>query len=190
MDVRLQFNGLVLLYGYLQRIYVHDQVLAMLGEQGSPSTADDLPPMLALVGGAMRSFDPEGGLSPDEVHDLESVVDAAQPLVAGCLPQPGDSPGHQLAAVSAAVYAEDHVNNGIVRMGDLLDPDVADRFRQRIPSFRNRVAVVTNWVERAADHQSLTAEEASERDRLLADVTVAAPNVESDLRTVRTYLTA
>ena len=84
---------------------------------------------------------------------MQDIVDEARPLVQECLPQPGDSPQRQLAAVVSAVYAEEHVNNGIVRMGELLDPDIADRFRQRIPFFRSRVALVSGWVEKATKQQ-------------------------------------
>ena len=129
----------------------------------------------------MSAFDKDAGLTADDARAMQDIVDEARPLVQECLPQTGDSPQRQLAAVVSAVHAEEHVNNGIVRMGELLDPDIADRFRQRIPFFRSRVALVSSWVEKATKRHELTPDEAAERDRLLSDVTVASRSVDADL---------
>ena len=190
MQTTFQYNGLVLLYAYLQRAYVHHRTLDLLAAPADPRAAQQLPSLLDRVGGAMIAFEKDAGLTAEDARAMRDIVDEARPLVQGCLPQPGDSPQRQLAAVVSAVYAEEHVNTGIVRMGELLDPDIADRFRQRIPFFRSRVALVRSWVEKATKRHELTPDEAAERDRLLSDVTVASRSVDADLRTITHYLDA
>ena len=190
MQTTFQYNGLVLLYAYLQRAYVHHRTLDLLAAPADPRAAQQLPSLLDRVGGAMSAFDKDAGLTAEDARAMQDIVDEARPLVQGCLPQTGDSPQRQLAAIVSAVYAEEHVNTGIVRMGELLDPDIADRFRQRIPFFRSRVALVSGWVEKATKGHELTPDEAAERDRLLSDVTVASRSVDADLRTITHYLAA
>lgn len=190
MQTTFQYNGLVLLYAYLQRAYVHHRTLDLLAAPADPRAAQQLPSLLDRVGGAMSAFDKDAGLTAEDARAMRDIVDEARPLVQGCLPQPGDSPQRQLAAVVSAVYAEEHINTGIVRMGELLDPDIADRFRQRIPFFRSRVALVSSWVEKATKRHELTPDEAAERDRLLSDVRVASRSVDADLRTITHYLAA
>jgi hypothetical protein len=68
-------------------------------------------------------------------------VETARPSVHAHLPRIGHFPQRRLAAVVSAVYAEEHVDNGIAQMGELPDPDSADRFRQRSASS----AVVLRW---------------------------------------------
>jgi hypothetical protein len=188
VQTTFQYNGLVLLYAYLQRAYVHNRTLDLLAAPADPRAAQKLLSLLDRVGGAMSTFDKDAGLTEDDARAMRDIVDEARPLVQECLPQAGDSPQRQLAAVVCAVYAEEHVNNGIVRMGELLDPDIADRFRQRIPFFRSRAAMVSSWVQKATEQHELTPDEAAERDRLLSDVTVASRSVDADLRTITHYL--
>jgi hypothetical protein len=190
VQTTFQYNGLVLLHAYLQRAHIHQRTLALLAAPADPRAAQQLPSLLDRVRGAMSAFDKDAGLTVDDARAMQHIVDAARPLVQECLPRDGDSPQRQLAAVVSAVHAEEHVNSGIVRMGELLDPDIADRFRQRIPFFRSRVALVCGWVEKATKRHELTPDEAAERDRLLSDVTVSSRGVDADLRTITHYLGA
>ena len=139
----------------LVQVTVHDWGLPTLSAGGAfgplPEQLADLAPQTQSL--QLLNFASSGKRLVAEVAVRSSGdgpiarhhLDEARPLVHECLPQTGDSPQRQLAAIVAAVHAEEHVNNGIVRMGELLDPDIADRFRQRIPFFRSRVALVSSW---------------------------------------------
>jgi hypothetical protein len=190
MPATFQYNGLVLLHAYLQRVYVYCRTLDMLEAPTDPGVLEQLSPLLDQVRSTMTTFDKDLGLTAADGQVLRGVVEQTRSLVQPCLPCDGDSPQRQLASVVSVVYAEEHVNNGIISMGDLMDPDMADRFRQQTPFFRHRVAMVSGWVQKAVDGRDLTPEESAERDTLLAEVTAGARGVEADLRTIAEYLAA
>jgi hypothetical protein len=181
VDKRFQLNGLVLLYAYLQRVFVHAKVSA-------GAIPDPVPELLDVAGTAIQSFDQDAGLSGEERRRLLDLTGEARSLMREHLPRPDAELPEQLASVAAALYAEEHVNNGIIHMGDIYDPEVADRFRQRIPHFRDQIAVITDFVGKATDGVPLTAEENAKLDSWFADVTGSAENIEQDFRQIEQYL--
>ncbi len=188
MDAKLQLNGLVLLYAYLRRAYDYRTMLRLLGERVDQAELDALSPMLERTSGAIRDFDPDEGLDPAAAAEFDGITGQVASFTEAFVPHDGADPRRQLAAVAAAVYAEEHVNDGIVHMGDLLDPELADRFRQRTLHFQQRTATVTSWVKTVAADERLDAESASQRDELVDQVIEASANIDSDLATIRRFI--
>ncbi len=190
MDTKLQLNGLVLLYAYLRRAHDYRTMLRLLGEPVDQGALDRLSPMIDRVGAAVRDFDPQAGLDPQQVREFDEITVCVGPLTDAFVPGDDDGERRQLAAVAAAVYAEEQVNDGVVHMGDLMDPTLADQFRQRTLHFQHRTATVTRWVKTVADGRSLDAESTSQRDELLDQVIEASANIDSDLATIRQFLSS
>lgn len=188
MDTRLQLNGLVLLYAYLRRASDYQAMLRLLGEPVDQAELDRLSPMIEAVGSAVRDFDPDAGLDAQQVHDFDEIAAQVGPFTDAFVPGDDDGERQRLAAVAAAVYAEEQVNDGVVHMGDLMDPALADQFRQRTLHFQQRTAMVTRWVKTVSGGQPLDSESASQRDELLDQVIEASANIDSDLATIRQFL--
>lgn len=188
MDAKLQLNGLVLLYAYLRRAGDYRSMLGLLGEPTDADEAARLTPMLERVGAAVRDFDPDTGLSADQVAEFDAIVEQTGPLTDAFVPDE-DADDHQiLAAVAAAVYAEEHVNDGLVHLGDLMDPALAEQFRARTLHFQARTSTVTTWVKTVSGGEPLDAEALQQRDELLDQVLEAAAHIDSDLATIRQFL--
>ncbi|MEC3982564.1 hypothetical protein [Amycolatopsis sp. H20-H5] len=188
VETRYQLNGLILLYAYLQRVFVHDRVGAGFPGAAARTGPDPIPGLLDGVGTAIKTFDKDAGLSAEDGKRLLETTGSARSLMRAHLPRPDAALPEQLASVAAALYAEEHVNNGLVHLGDIFDPEVADQFRQRIPQFRTQVGVITGYVGKVTGGEPLTGEENAQLGSWFTNVTGSAAHIEQDFQRIEQYL--
>ena len=186
----LQFNGAILLYGYLQRLFVYGKIKGMLGSAPSVLNMGDLPSLLDKTGAVFQKFDRVSGLTKSQQEELLDTLDTVESLVPPTLtaeaePQLAD----KLAVAGGALYAEEYINNGIIHLGDIFNEQIADRFRQHIPHFRNRVNAVNLLVDKAAKNHNLDASETAQLESWYKDIIEHSANIEADFKTIRQYIT-
>lgn len=187
--LEIQYNGIVLLYGYLQRLFVYGKVKSMLGTVPETLEIDSLPSLLDKTSETFQSFDTKSGLSQKQQQELLAILATVKELVPQTL-ETDENPAlaDQLAVAGAALYAEEYINNGIIHLGMLFNPSIADRFRQHIPHFQNRVNGINSFVDKAANHKNLSADENAQLEAWYADAMKNAKNIGTDFQSIYKYI--
>lgn len=187
--LEIQYNGIVLLYGYLQRLFVYGKVKSMLGTVPETLEIDSLPSLLDKTSETFQNFDTKSGLSQKQQQELLAILATVKKLVPQTL-ETDENPAlaDQLAVAGAALYAEEYINNGIIHLGMLFNPSIADRFRQHIPHFQNRVNGINSFVDKAANHENLSADENAQLEAWYADAMKNAKNIGTDFQSIYKYI--
>lgn len=187
--LEIQYNGIVLLYGYLQRLFVYGKVKSMLGTVPETLEIDSLPSLLDKTSETFQNFDTKSGLSQKQQQELLAILATVKKLVPQTL-ETDENPAlaDQLAVAGAALYAEEYINNGIIHLGMLFNPSIADRFRQHIPHFQNRVNGINSFVDKAANHENLSSDENAQLEAWYADAMKNAKNIGTDFQSIYKYI--
>lgn len=187
--LELQYNGIVLLYGYLQRLFVYGKVKSMLDTVPETLEIDSLPSLLDKTSKIIQNFDTTNGLSKEQQQELLAILSTIKKLVPPTLEVEKEPVlADQLAVAGASVYAEEYINNGIIHLGTLFNPSIADRFRQHIPHFQNRVNRINSLVDKAAHQHNLSEEENAQVSTWYTDVMKNAKNIGSDFQIIYKYI--
>ncbi|GKW46434.1 hypothetical protein [Planococcus sp. NCCP-2050] len=187
--LEIQYNGIVLLYGYLQRLFVYGKVKSMLGAVPETLEIDSLPSLLDKTSEIFQHFDTKNGLSKEQQQELLAILATVKKLMPHTV-EKTEKPelADQLAVAGAALYAEEYINNGIIHLGMLFNPTIADRFRQHIPHFQNRVNGINSFVDKAANGKSLSTDELAQLDTWYTDVMKNAANIPADFQSIYKYI--
>ncbi len=181
MTARLQLNGLVVLYAYLQRIFVYDKVIALIpDEAAAPAAVAELPALLERTGAATTAFDTSAGLHAATVAEFDAVLAAVRAAMSERAAQPHAPLRNRLAAIAGDRYHAEYLINGLVHWGTQFAPEAADYYRQQTPATRDQVAVISGLVD-AASKDALSADDLARIDTWHDQVVAFTPAVAADL---------
>lgn len=156
MKSQLQLNGLVILYSYLQRIFVYDMVLAKFGAEAPKTGSQEVwHGCLEEVGKAIAEFDTDAGLTEADQARMIEISESASAAMRARRADPDAPLPERLAAVAGDLYCGQHRNNGLVYWGDKFDEVVADRYRQQIPTHWNTTNTISGYVAEALEGSPL-----------------------------------
>lgn len=189
--IEAQFNGVVLLYGYLQRLFVYGKIKSLLDEKPEELKLEHLPSHLDAASAVFGNFDRQHGLAKiqkQQMLDALQTVEEWMPLTLSVPEEPRLA--DQLAVAGAALYAEEYINNGLLHFGKLFNPQVEDRFRQHIPYFQNRVNSINRLVDKIESHKSFAREESEQLNKWYQDVLANAANIRDDFKQIHEYINA
>lgn len=185
MNGKAQLNGLVVLYAYLQRIFVYDKVIAgfsVTPPSGSgPVSSSGWAGCLDEVGSIIGAFDRDTGLAETQLSRLLEILGEVRAAMRARRPDPDAPLPERLAAVAGDLYGGMHTNDGIVHWGGTFDPAVADRYRQRTLGHRAAVNTISGFVARATAGNALGADDLARLDAWFTGVCAGTAAVERDL---------
>lgn len=178
-----QFNGLALLFGYLQRLATEDEIRRILGTPTDPVRSTALPPMLEAVRQALSAGECEVGQIARLLPHVEGWFDQWLPRSRA----EGDLID-QVAVTGGGIYGERAVNDSLILIGRRFDPAVADRFLQRRLFHEGRVRVVNQAVAALAARSAVPEPERSHIAAWYDQLVRNRPRIKSDLAAVRSML--
>ncbi len=178
-----QSNGLVLLNGYLQRLYVQDEILQILGDRRHRRCCAELSARLASADGQMKNLRAGTTL-------LLDLLDLAGAWWEETLPRPRSKThlAERLAAVGGAIHGERAINEGLIHLGRQYDPALAEEFLAQRPYHEQRVEIVTNVVGLLAGGADPAASERQLMEGLYDDLVRNRQGIQSDLAAIRKML--
>lgn len=185
----LQFNGLVLLNGYLQRLFVHKQIRLQLKKDDQQDAS--LPPLLDRLNAIIGAFDKTKPMPSEQADQALDILHTVEQKMTDYLPAAPATAGFadKLAVAGSTIYAEEHINNGIIKMGEWFNPAVQDRFMQQVPYHRNRVALVNQAVHKTASSAPLSEHEQQTIEQWYEDVRRNEEGFQKDFTEIRAYIT-
>ncbi|WP_342559589.1 hypothetical protein NSQ95_09540 [Psychrobacillus sp. FSL W7-1457] len=191
MKAATQYNGLVLLNGYLQRLYVYEKTKGLLNNNSfNIEKMDTITQELKRVLEIAEDFNSKKMLDePNRVFLLE-IADITEKLCEEHKKEIIESKTfkEEIAVTASSIYAEEHINNGIIKMGDLFNPEVKDRFMQHILYYRNRVAVVNSVVQKETDGTEQLLEDTFQIRTWFVQTLQNAEYISKDFESIKEYL--
>ncbi|MER2170382.1 MAG: hypothetical protein ABS938_07065 [Psychrobacillus psychrodurans] len=191
MNAATQYNGLVLLNGYLQRLYVYEKTKGVLNNGSfNVEKIDIITQQLKKVLEIGEVFNSKKSLDEPNKNSLLEIAEIAEKLSEEYKNEMVKSKSfkEELAVTASAIYAEEHINNGIIQMGELFNPEVKDRFMQHILYYRDRVALVNFVVQKESEGEEISQKDKDQIVTWYNQTIQNAQYISKDFESIREYL--
>ena len=191
MNAATQYNGLVLLNGYLQRLYVYEKTKGVLNNGSfNVEKIDIITQQLKKVLEIGEVFNSKKSLDEPNKNSLLEIAEIAEKLSEEYKNEMIKSKSfkEELAVTASAIYAEEHINNGIIQMGELFNPEVKDRFMQHILYYRDRVALVNSVVQKESEGEEISQKDKDQIVTWYNQTIQNAQYISKDFESIREYL--
>ncbi|MFC7686950.1 hypothetical protein [Ureibacillus sp. GCM10028918] len=141
-DINAQYNGMILLTGYLQRLFVAETIYRRIGEPYDQERYDKAKALLDEAYTIMPVFEETRSLTSAQRIQLQLIAQQTEELMQSYFKQMPLTFKQKLAIVGSSLYAEQHVNSGIVRLGKMFNVEVNKDFHQRVKFYEQRTKMV------------------------------------------------
>lgn len=191
MNAATQYNGLVLLNGYLQRLYVFEKTKGILNNGAfNVEKIDIITQQLKKVLEIAEVFNSKKSLDEPNKNILLEIAHITEQLSEEYINEMtrSNSFKEELAVTASAIYAEEHINNGIIQMGELFNPEVKDRFMQHILYYRDRVALVNLVVQKESEGVELLQEDKEQIETWYNETIQNSQYISKDFESINEYL--
>ncbi|MFZ5826358.1 MAG: hypothetical protein ACOY94_18855 [Bacillota bacterium] len=184
-----QYNGLVLLCGYLQRLTAQDQILRWIGQPAKHGRGAALPSLSDTVTAAMAALG-ERSLPEAQLRAIGRMLPEVETWWEACAPRPRHETrlADRIAATGGAIFGEKRVNDGLIAMGRLFDPALEERFAKQALFHQGRLRVVSAVVSRLARRDTPPQPELSYMERWYDELLLRRDGIGADLHTVARLL--
>lgn len=188
-DPGKQFNGMVLLNGYLQRLFVYETVRRMTKNGQNDGRMEKTRSLLDSLAAIVQQFEQTKQLSGSQINDLLSTLNEVQLMMGDYLPSTSSVDFEEKLAIAvSSIYGEEHINNELIKLGELFDPEIQDRFMQRIPYYQKRVALSNRIVHKKGNNEPVSSDESAQIEEWFEDVMRNKDGIQSDFHTIRRCL--
>ncbi len=172
MTAKIQFNGLILLASYIQRLYVNEQIKERLEQK-----SEDFPVVkdyFDSVNAIMPMFVQTKMLTGTQGQKLEQILAGTMDMMQHYFEPLNTSYAYKLRIVTSTLFAEKLMIQGILHLGEVFGEDVGEDMKKRLPFYEERtkminqvvaakqadveptpevVAVIDKWYEGIAENQ-------------------------------------
>jgi hypothetical protein len=155
MDARKVYNGIVLLTGYLQRLYVFENIHHELNLPHDSERIQKVKELFDDTLAMLPIFEQAKELAPTQVNKLKSVTNEVESLMASYFKDEPVSFQEKLAYVGSSLYAEQHVNLGIIRLGKVFQVEVNRDFEMRTKFYEERTKFIDTIVSLIKKNQQI-----------------------------------
>ena len=141
VEAQRAYNGIVLLVSYLQRIYVTEKIYHHLNEPHDPARLEEVKELFDDTLAMVPIFEQTKFLADTQVDKLRRVTAQMESYMTTYFK---NSPSFEdkLALVGSNIYAEQNINNGIIRLGQVFNVEINKDFQKRIKFYEERTKMI------------------------------------------------
>lgn len=139
---KTQYNGMILLTGYLQRLFVSETIYRRLDECHNQERLKLAKELLDEAYTILPVFEKTHTLTNEQKGQLQNIAATTNELMTTYFKDEPYSFNEKIAIVGSSLYAEQHVNAGIVRLGQLFNVEVNRDFHMRIKFYEDRTKMI------------------------------------------------
>lgn len=188
----IQFNGIVLLNGYMRRIYIYHEFDTLMNKRKEDLVQTRIIGYINQVSAISDKFEKTMAFEIKDMNRLLVILKETRKLmlenlrVLNLVTDDLDD-NTKLAITAAAVCGEKYINDGIINMGRLFDPEMKKQFMQRRPFFEKRVYFINQLVEKRVNGESLIVDEVLQLEKWFKDVLTNKGNILPDFDVIRRF---
>lgn len=188
MDARKVYNGIVLLTGYLQRLYVFENIHHQLNLPHDSERIQKVKELFDNTLAMLPIFEQAKELAPTQVNKLKSVTNEVESLMASYFKDEPVSFQEKLAYVGSSLYAEQHVNLGIIRLGKVFQVEVNRDFEMRTKFYEERTKFIDTIVSLIKKNQQIEDKAMEIIESWYTNVKNNKENILNDLKLISTLI--
>lgn len=144
MTAKIQYNGMLLLASYVQRLFVAEQVKGRLGEESTQlSTVKDY---FESINAIMPMFTQTKTLTVTQGAKLSEILHGVKHMMGHYFEPLNTSYEYKLRIVTSTLFAEKLMVSGIIHLGKIFNEDVGSDFKKREKLYEERTTLVNKLV--------------------------------------------
>ena len=155
MDAKTQYNGIILLTSYLQRIIVAETIYRKCSQHHSASRFELSQALLDEVHTIIPVFEETKSLDEAQIEQLQVMTNKTIDLMHSYFKLMPQNFIDKLALVGSSLYGEQLMNSGILRLGELFGIDMNKDFHMRVKFYEDRTKVIDVIVQQISDGKQL-----------------------------------
>lgn len=153
-----QYNGLILIAGYLQRLFVAETIYAKLQIPTDPARMEKIKELIDKAQPIIDEFETTFTLKEDQKLQCFIVLDEIDRLMKGYFKPFATSLKDKLAIVASSLYGEQMANNGVIKLGKLFNAPVHKDFEMRSKFYADRTKMMDFLVHTLENNETPDAE--------------------------------
>lgn|GEM_PF-1876054 len=144
MTAKIQYNGMLLLASYVQRLFVAEQVKGRLGEESTQlSTVKDY---FDSINAIMPMYTQTKMLTVTQGEKLSEILHGVKNMMSDYFEPLNTSYEYKLRIVTSTLFAEKLMISGIIHLGEIFNEDVGSDFQKREKFYEERTTLVNKLV--------------------------------------------
>ena len=144
MTAKIQYNGMLLLASYVQRLFVAEQVKGRLGEESTQlSTVKDY---FDSINAIMPMYTQTKMLTVTQGEKLSEILHGVKNMMSDYFEPLNTSYEYKLRIVTSTLFAEKLMISGIIHLGEIFNEDVGSDFQKRKKFYEERTTLVNKLV--------------------------------------------
>lgn len=151
-DSKRQYNGIILMTGYLQRLFVVETIYYKLEEAVDSSKIDNVKKLIDQAYTVIPEFEKTLKLTSNQSEILKDITIQIEKMMETYFKPLPLSFNQKLAIVGSSLYAEQHVNEGIIRLGKLFNVEINRDFSMRKTFYEDRTKMIDYLVDKLHNH--------------------------------------
>lgn len=148
-----QYNGIILITGYLQRLFVRDAIYEKLNGPIDVTRKEKIKSLIYTTQDILAKFENTKLLHEDQKLKLILVVDEINHLMKTYFNPLANNFVEKLAIVGSSLYAEQKVNDGIIRLGKLFAREINRDYEMRSKFYADRTKMIDYLVHTLAKNE-------------------------------------
>lgn len=148
-----QYNGLILITGYLQRLFVRDAIYEKLNGPIDVNRKEKIKSLIYRTEDILAEFEQTKTLREDQKLKLILVLDEINNLMKTYFNPLSTSLTERIAIVGSSLYAEQKVNDGIIRLGKLFGREINRDYEMRSKFYADRTKMIDYLVHTLAKNE-------------------------------------
>ena len=144
MTAKVQYNGMLLLASYVQRLFVAEQVKGRLGEESTQlSIVKDY---FDSINAIMPMYTQTKMLTVTQGEKLSEILHGVKNMMSNYFEPLNTSYEYKLRIVTSTLFAEKLMISGIVHLGEIFNEDIGSDFQKREKFYEERTTLVNKLV--------------------------------------------
>lgn len=178
------YNGIVLLTGYLQRLYVFENIHHQLNIPHVPERINQIKELFDDTLAMVPIFEQTKELAPTQINKLKSITSQVEDLMSSYFKEEPFTLKEKVAYVSSSLYAEQHVNAGILRLGKVFNVEVNKDFMMRTKFYDERTKFMNIVVQKIKNNEQLEDKAVEIIEHWFINVIKNKESILNDLKTI------
>lgn len=139
---QVQYNGMILLHSYLQRMYVYENTKLILNFNGQPDVLTEVKGFMEEVNLMVTMFEDTKMMATTQYKRLFVITTRIEALLKDYFIDNEYDFSYQVALVASALYGERAMNSHVIRLGKIFDVEVSADFERRIKFYEERTKAI------------------------------------------------
>lgn len=144
MTAKIQYNGMLLLASYVQRLYVNEQVKGRLAEESE--RLGQVKDYFDSINAIMPMFSQTKLLTVSQGDKLASILHGVRKMMNHYFEPLNTSYEYKLRIVTSTLFAEKLMVTGIIHLGQIFNEEVGTDILKRVKFYDDRTTMVNKLV--------------------------------------------